>query len=327
MPSRGGQDADGRQVRWDKHNQARRQHILDAAIAVLEDAEPGGEVHVQQIADRAGLSRTVVYRHFADRADLDARRPGRSRSSCCGPSWSRRCRSTARPSRSSAGSSAPTSAGRPRTPRCTSSPQDDPPGQRSTQGPGQMERAIGHIAGQVEDLITSASRCSTSSSTSTSAEALDPLVFGLVGAVFTSVAAGCRARTARPSAEQFVDLVDRVDLAPDRGHGPGPRRGARPRHPGRAAARGGVRRRRRVTGPDARGVHVQPGVGEPDDLDRLWTPHRMAYIRGENKPADGSAGECPFCRIPALATRRGSSSTAASWATPCSTSTPTRRAT
>ena len=62
---------DGRQLRWDSHNQARRQHILDAAIDVLADSEPGAEVHVQQIADRAGLSRTVVYRHFADRADLD----------------------------------------------------------------------------------------------------------------------------------------------------------------------------------------------------------------------------------------------------------------
>lgn len=32
---------------------------------------------------------------------------------------------------------------------------------------------------------------------------------------------------------------------------------------------------------------------------RLWTPHRMAYIRGESKPADDSAGQhCPFCRSP-----------------------------
>ncbi len=46
--------------------------------------------------------------------------------------------------------------------------------------------------------------------------------------------------------------------------------------------------------------HRQDGVGEPDGLDRLWTPHRLAYIRGENKPADSSAEECPFCRIPAL---------------------------
>ena len=44
----------------------------------------------------------------------------------------------------------------------------------------------------------------------------------------------------------------------------------------------------------------QPGAGDSDDLDRLWTPHRMAYIRGENKPTDGSAGECPFCRVPEL---------------------------
>ncbi|MGN6781346.1 MAG: HIT family protein [Marmoricola sp.] len=49
----------------------------------------------------------------------------------------------------------------------------------------------------------------------------------------------------------------------------------------------------------------QDGVGEPDALERLWTPYRMAYIRGENKPADASAGECPFCRIPALPDEEG----------------------
>ena len=41
----------------------------------------------------------------------------------------------------------------------------------------------------------------------------------------------------------------------------------------------------------------QDGIGTPDGLERLWTPYRMAYIRGENKPSDSSAGECPFCRI------------------------------
>jgi ATP adenylyltransferase len=45
---------------------------------------------------------------------------------------------------------------------------------------------------------------------------------------------------------------------------------------------------------------VQDGVGDPDDLDRLWTPHRMAYIRGENKPTDATSGECPVCRVPSL---------------------------
>jgi ATP adenylyltransferase len=42
----------------------------------------------------------------------------------------------------------------------------------------------------------------------------------------------------------------------------------------------------------------QDGVGVPDGIDRLWAPHRMAYIRGENKPDDETPGECPFCRIP-----------------------------
>ena len=50
-------------------------------------------------------------------------------------------------------------------------------------------------------------------------------------------------------------------------------------------------------------VH-QDGIGGPDGLERLWTPYRMAYLRGENKPADASAGECPFCRIPARRRRR-----------------------
>jgi ATP adenylyltransferase len=44
----------------------------------------------------------------------------------------------------------------------------------------------------------------------------------------------------------------------------------------------------------------QDGVGDPDGLDRLWTPHRIAYIRGENKPADSTPGECPFCRVPKM---------------------------
>ncbi len=37
------------------------------------------------------------------------------------------------------------------------------------------------------------------------------------------------------------------------------------------------------------------GVGVTDGFDRLWSPHRMAYILGESKP-DGDG--CPFCQIP-----------------------------
>ncbi len=33
---------------------------------------------------------------------------------------------------------------------------------------------------------------------------------------------------------------------------------------------------------------------------RLWMPHRMAYIKGEGKPADAGTGDCPFCQIPRM---------------------------
>jgi ATP adenylyltransferase len=42
-------------------------------------------------------------------------------------------------------------------------------------------------------------------------------------------------------------------------------------------------------------------AGEPDGFGRLWTPHRLAYIQGEGKPAHSEAGaQCPFCRVPTL---------------------------
>lgn len=40
--------------------------------------------------------------------------------------------------------------------------------------------------------------------------------------------------------------------------------------------------------------------GEPDGFERLWTPHRMVYIKGENKPVTSEAHACPFCRAPGL---------------------------
>ncbi len=44
----------------------------------------------------------------------------------------------------------------------------------------------------------------------------------------------------------------------------------------------------------------QQGVGEPDAFERLWTPHRIRYVKGENKPESSDAADCPFCRIPAM---------------------------
>ncbi|SKC71639.1 HIT family protein [Krasilnikoviella flava] len=58
-----------------------------------------------------------------------------------------------------------------------------------------------------------------------------------------------------------------------------------------------------MSGNDAEHGPTTAGAGEfgpPEDgLQRLWTPHRMVYIGGQDKPADGSVAQCPFCRIPA----------------------------
>jgi ATP adenylyltransferase len=49
------------------------------------------------------------------------------------------------------------------------------------------------------------------------------------------------------------------------------------------------------------GPALQDGVGIPDALQRLWTPHRLAYIKGEGKPPSADEGaDCPFDRIPGL---------------------------
>jgi ATP adenylyltransferase len=47
-------------------------------------------------------------------------------------------------------------------------------------------------------------------------------------------------------------------------------------------------------------TEFQDGVGEPDAFERLWTPHRIVYIKGEGKPASGDEADCPFCRIPSM---------------------------
>ncbi len=44
----------------------------------------------------------------------------------------------------------------------------------------------------------------------------------------------------------------------------------------------------------------QSGVGTADAFQRLWTPHRMAYIKSGARPE-----VCPFCEIPALPDEEG----------------------
>ena len=46
-------------------------------------------------------------------------------------------------------------------------------------------------------------------------------------------------------------------------------------------------------------------AGLVDMWQRLWTPHRMPYLRGENRPNATNDVECPFCRVPRGDDREG----------------------
>ncbi|HSX66876.1 TetR/AcrR family transcriptional regulator [Nocardioides sp.] len=60
---------DGRDRRWEDHRQGRRESLLVAALEVID--REGGDVGVAAIATRAGIPRSVVYKLFRDRDDLD----------------------------------------------------------------------------------------------------------------------------------------------------------------------------------------------------------------------------------------------------------------
>ena len=50
---------------------------------------------------------------------------------------------------------------------------------------------------------------------------------------------------------------------------------------------------------------VSPDLGMPDRWSRLWAPHRMEYLKGENRPLGQNEEDCPFCRIPTLSDEEG----------------------
>jgi AcrR family transcriptional regulator len=59
---------DRRDSRWDEHRATRREQLVQATLAAVE--KHGAGVGMDEIAAEAGTSKTVVYRHFTDRAEL-----------------------------------------------------------------------------------------------------------------------------------------------------------------------------------------------------------------------------------------------------------------
>jgi AcrR family transcriptional regulator len=59
---------DARRERWREHRAARRTEFVDAALRALDRLGP--ELAMEDVAHEAGVTKPVLYRHFADKADL-----------------------------------------------------------------------------------------------------------------------------------------------------------------------------------------------------------------------------------------------------------------
>ncbi|MDT4919695.1 MAG: hypothetical protein QOI15_597 [Pseudonocardiales bacterium] len=59
---------DGRRLRWTEHRAQRRDAFVAAGVAAVDRFGAGASA--EQIAEVAGVSRTVLYRYFRDREDL-----------------------------------------------------------------------------------------------------------------------------------------------------------------------------------------------------------------------------------------------------------------
>jgi AcrR family transcriptional regulator len=59
---------DGRRLRWTEHREQRRAAFVAAGAQAIDEFGPAASA--EQVAEAAGVSRTVLYRYFRDREDL-----------------------------------------------------------------------------------------------------------------------------------------------------------------------------------------------------------------------------------------------------------------
>ncbi|GGF36264.1 TetR family transcriptional regulator [Marmoricola endophyticus] len=193
---------DGRQSRWDRHNAERRQHLIDAAVAEIEASPPGSEIHVHQIAARAGVGRTVVYRHFDDRADLDRAVTAEIVDGLAERLVAEVTLDGTIPDivRRVVGSYVEWASGHP--------PLHMLVIQGSGAGGSPLEEGMGRIAGQVHELLGYAIEVLGLDASDDELAALDSLAYGLVGAVFGAVRRWSGSDPeSRPAPDVLVGLV------------------------------------------------------------------------------------------------------------------------
>ncbi|SIR92806.1 TetR/AcrR family transcriptional regulator [Williamsia sterculiae] len=60
---------DGRKQRWEQHKEQRRTEFIDGTLSAVRELGP--DIGMDEIAGHIGVSKTVLYRYFTDRNDLN----------------------------------------------------------------------------------------------------------------------------------------------------------------------------------------------------------------------------------------------------------------
>lgn len=196
---------DGRSSRWEQHRSTRRAHIVDSALAVIERQPPGAEFHVRDVADEAGIGRAVVYRHFADRAELDRAVQERVLESLLdrlGPEVALNG-TIEQIIRRIVGAYVGWAAEHPALHRFAVS--------QSVAGAGSegLERAVGRLGTELAELVRSGAQVLGIRLAAEDDDLIDPLVFGIVGQVFAAVRIWLARTPLAPDADTFADHLAR----------------------------------------------------------------------------------------------------------------------
>jgi len=197
---------DGRAVRWRRHNDERRQRIIDAAIGLIDAGE--GDASLQRIGEAAGLSRSVVYRHFADRRELDLAVQKHVLDGLLtelAPALELRntIRSTIE---QGVGAYVGWAVEHPRLHVVADVDLVE-------DGTGPLQQVIGTVAGRIAELLIGAFEMAGAKVTEADKAAADPLSYGLVGMIFGGVRRWVHLGEQVPDAEHMVQLITESVLA------------------------------------------------------------------------------------------------------------------
>jgi len=189
---------DGRATRWAAHNDAQRERIITSAISLYDEGNTAPSL--QEIGERAGLARSVLYRQFADRRDLELAVEryalddllGRLEASLIleGPIREvlRRVASTY----------IEWAATHPRLHQLSD---------LDSASDGPLSKAMERIAGRIGGLMILAFRVSGAEVTEADVAATDPLIHGLIGAVFAAVRRWLHLGAKVPDVEHMTDQI------------------------------------------------------------------------------------------------------------------------